>query len=500
MRRILPAFFLLFSVQAFTQVRDLETKVYDLFVFNSGKFLTGQQDGRYHPAQKLFPFSRRVEVSANYHDLYREWGRENEISFSQSTAGMKADIPFGRGQTFFSSSVSGYMHRNVSSYSGKHNEVELSDNLRDGYTVQGDIAMKGDRDKTGVRVQYSDGTGNIFMNVRQYPTSTSSSTANSYFYDLLEPAFGKTMSFNLSGGEVDYSLEYIRLLSSYFSLGINYYQEIDNYHTGIDYYSRVEQIAGPKKLDGTLHRNRYTLGLTGEYTLADITVRSSVGYSVPYNRLRLEQNTSVQENNVNLEIFHLSSGEMKGEGVCFGAGLMYRFAEDIKAGLSYRFFRNRYSGYLDASTPVLGYELLPIAHQLDAGFTDAMKNHILTFVFNHYVSYFWLYSCEIEYMYSDNTIHDRYDIMAEFGIGSSKEDGMEHIVLHIFKLDLSTVMNVTTNVGIRLSYNQYIPIVKNLTPKVDMGGPPSPGGEQTTTHKKTWGGTLVGLSLIYQVH
>jgi hypothetical protein len=497
-RKIVMCGLFVFSYKsALCQIRDFETKFYDLFIFSSNSFLVGDEDLRYHPARIICPPSYFIEMNMNYHDVYRAWtvNNDNNNAIYQYDLGLETIIPLN----FFRNNCC--LNLNIqrqtlsSAYNSEYKESELSGNNFETYSFNSAFLFDGTPNKVGVRMNYATGTNRVNLKINQYPEDTTNALLNKYFYDLLEPAFGNDIKFDVTGNEINYALEYSRAVNASFNFGFNFYQEIQNYDAGINYYSNVEKIEGFKNPSSLFHSNRYTLGFSCEYKTNKFILRSLVTYSVPYYRLTVNQDRSLKNNNVNLEILNLTEGSCNGKGNSVGVGISYLLQQNISANISYTYIRNTYSGNLRASTPVLGFEIIPIAHQLSLGFDDTMNNNLFSFEFNHGIYSIWNYSIGIEYLTSDNSIRYNYKILTEFGIGDTKEETNERIVVGLYKIDIKTSIAITKYFGLKLLCNQYIPVIKRSNNEGNTSGQTFLSSE--TNNKHTWGGSIYSFSLFY---
>jgi len=482
-------------------MRDVETRSWDLFVFSSDRFLVLDEDIRYHPARIATSSDYVMTMKMNYHDVYREWvGNDpNDKTLYQYDVGLEVEAPM----TLFSNNANvrlGFLRQTFSSmYTGEHHEAAFTGATPGTYSFGGALMFDGTPDKAGLRINYTTGTNRALINISQYPQDNTDPLLNTYFYDLLEPAFGNEIRSDVTEHEVSYALEYNRTITPSLNVGLNFYHEIDNDDFRINYYSSVQRITGSKTLDGSLLFKRYTLGCSCEYRFDRFILRSLATYSIPRYQLAIDQNHSLQSNNVTLEILHLSDGSCDGKGAGIGAGFSYCLKEGMSAGLSCTFIRNSYSGALNGSTPVLGFAILPIAHQLKTDFDDRMANALFSFVFNHEVSSRWKYSIGGEYLTSGNSIHYNYKILTEFGIGNTKEDNSAFWVVNIYKLDITSTVHITDKLGATVLFEQYIPVITN---SANEGGSvnPSPSVETRTLETHHWGGSVYHLAFFWKFH
>jgi|GEM_PF-3332222 len=497
MKKLILCLFLLYCESVFCQVQDVETKFYDLFVFSSSNFLIGKEDLRYHPARESLTSNYSMNLEMNYHDLYREWsGGINDKTNYQYDVGLEAKIPFNLFEKNFGLNLDFKKQTFSSIYNSDNNGAKYTGSDWGSYSLNSSLLYDDTSGKLGIRFKYTTGSNSSNLRINQYPEDNTDVLANKYFYSLLEPAFGNDIGFRLTGNEINYALEYNREINSSLNLGFDFYQEINNYDAGINYYSSVEKIEGEKKLSGVLRYNRYTFGLSCEYKLDKFTIRYSAAYSTPLYKLNVNQENLLRQDNVNLEITNLSNGNCNGNGTSAGVGVSYLFNEKISAALSYTLIGNNYTGNLKASTPVLGFEIFPIAHQLNLDFSDLMKNNLFSFEFNQEVNYLWSYSVGIDYLTSNNTIIYNYKILTEFGIGNNKEDETDKLVVDIYKINLETVLNITQSIAVKLLFDQYIPVIQKRG-AANIPVQQSPPVSNNQPNKSNWGGSIYSLSIIY---
>ncbi len=479
------------------QVRNIETKIYELFIFSSDKFLIGKEDLKYHPSREIINSGKTVGLNMNYNDIYREWDANKNYNRSnlQYGIGMNAGTPFVLFKKKFYFNLDFERNTFSSEIDSKHNELSFSLKNLNTYYIDGLLLLNGGPDKFGLKFGYGRNSGRADLSIYQFPESNHNQSLNKYFYSLLEQAFGRNIIYSQAGNEINYTLEYCRTINSVFNFGLNFYREVNNYNAEINYNSKVENIEGPKKLNGLYEFSRYNVGLTVKYKLGESEFRYLMTASQPEFGLNLKQNSLIEKNNVNLEISKLGDGNCDGKGICFGIGVGNRLSEKISMDLSGMIIKNNYSGNLFASTPVLGFEILPITHQLNLNFTDDMKNYLLSFAFNHSVTDGFKYNLCINYLISNNDVTYQYKVLSEFGLGNNTETGNEFIKVNLFKIDITSSVNISNSLSIKFIFNQYIPFI-NKRGNQDVIPSQQPI-EPVKTKTNKWGGSVFNLSLIY---
>ncbi len=456
----------------------------------------GKEDLRYHPARRNDSCSYAIKLTSNYHDIYREWIGDNNSKLNyQYDLGLNIKFPV----ELFKKNISvdlDLQREGLSSLMNNDNdETEFSGKRWGVYSLKSNFLLDERTNKIGLGVKYLYSNNDACLTMNKYPEDKSDALVNKYYYSLLPTAFGKDINYNLKGYEISYALEYYKVVNSSFNIGFNLYQEINNYDAGVNYYSSVEKLKGEKNLSGNIIYDRYTFGFSCEYSLDKFIFRNLTSYSVPEYKLKINQDHLLQKNNVNLEISKLGDGKYTGKSFSTGIGISYSFSNDISADLSYMIIFNKYTGDLFISTPVLGYEILPIAHQVDSDFDDNMRNHLLSFAFNHNVNSTWNYSLGLEYLSSNNNIKYNYKILTEFGFGNTREEKSETLLGDIFRINLRNVLNITDSISLKLSFEQYIPILKKKEGQEETAQ--QPATETIKSSKKSWGGSIYSLTLIY---
>lgn len=498
MRKFIFFMFLFYCRFLYGQLPDIETKLYDLFDFSGSSFLTGSEDLRYHPALKSFSSLYSMNLKMNYHDIYREWSADNNYkSSSQYDMGIETRFPFEFFSESFNVNIEILKQNLYSALNDKNNEIHFRNNNSSNYSINSGILWDDGRDKAGLRLKYTSGVNGVLINVNSFPSDESDEMLNKYFYHLLEPAFGNNINMNLRGNEFNYAFEYTRSIIKDLKLGINFYQDNNNQNIGINYYGSVVKIEGPKYLDGFLQLKSYVIGLSAEYRLGGFILRTLASHSAPEYKISLSQNNSIVRNNVNLEIKDLVKGNLEGNGNAAGLGISYEIKDGMNSSLGYTFIENVYSGILHASTPVLGYEILPIAHQVNLGFSDIMENNLFSLRFNHKVSRIWDYSVSLEYLISQNDINYNYMILTEFGFGNDKENQNTARTIYFYRINLDTKLAVTEEIAVKILFSQLVPVIKKENIGENVTGQPPQPGQPVSSKINNWGGAVYGLSLVY---
>jgi hypothetical protein len=435
----------------------------------------------------------------NFHDIFREWTDNNAYDKNnyQYNFGVKLEMPlFILNKKIFA--TMDFQRQTVSSHINNNDDFNISAGRMVSYSLNSSFLLNDDLNKYGIRIKYSGSNNTAGLVVNNYPEDKSNMLASKYFYDLLEPAFGHDINFYFSGNDIGYAFEYCRTVTPSFNAGINVCQEIYNYNPGINYFSSVEKISGEKRLDGLLYFNRFTLGLSSEYKITNFIFRSSISYSIPYFKLNINQQNPVSSDNIILEILNLANGTCNGHSITGGAGVSYQIKESMSADFGMMLFGNNYSGNIKLSSPVLGYEIIPIVHQLNFNFDDNMKNYLFTLCFNHKANNYWNYSIGIDYLHSINDINYNYKVMTEFGIGHGFNQDNYNLILDIYKLNLNATFNIINNVAIKLSFNQYIPVVYTNNNDENKVRQPAQSTSGTASQiVNNWGGSIYGLAIKY---
>lgn len=480
------------------QMLDVETKLYDLFAPVGCSYISSRYDSRYHPAVDTLSGVRSINMHMSYHDIYREQASGNGGSKKNSmyNTGLESEFPLKVFQNNFKLNLQFRRNTFSSFYNSKNNEAVFTGTDWNTYTAAAGLLFDDDANKFGITLKYSAGNYDADLKINDYSGTGTNLLADRYFYDLLEPAFGNDIRFKIRANGFNYALEYIREVSRYINLGIYLYQEINNYKSDIKYYGSVETLEGEKVLTDLFEYNRYVFGLTLEYKIGDFVFRSAPAYSIPDYRLNINQDRLMSKNNVCLEISNLSKGYINGAGTTVGLGVLYKMGKSIFADISYSWIRNHYTAELAAGTPVLGFEILPIAHQLRSSFNDKMINNLFSLGFNHNIGNRWGYSVNIEYLNSYNKVDLFYKILTEFGFDNSSELQKTDWNIEIYKIDLQTHLFITENIGIKILFAQYIPVLKSKDSNPGINEAPA-GREAGNSKGQSRGGSTYSVSLIY---
>jgi len=498
MKNIFVAIFLTYCKLILCQIQNIEENLYDLFVFDSNKFLTGKEDLRYHPARLNTSQNYLINTNMRYHDIYREWTvNKNKTKNYQYDFEIMSRIPI----TLFTKKLNLYADFGSQTFSSfyrsENNGTEFNVKTLKTYSINGGLLYDDTTYKIGLRIKYSHGVSDPEFQVNLFPEDKEDALLNKYFYNLLEPSFGKNIYFNIKENEINYAFEYYTTLYPYLNIGFNLYREINDHDIKINYYSSVEKIEGKKHLNGLIKSDRYSAGFSSEFIFNKLKLRFLTNYSIPKYGLSIDQDDIVRKNDVDLEISNLTDSYCDGKGTNFGVGATFALNNKISINISYTRSFNDYSGKLNSSTPVLGFEIIPIAHQLNIAFDDYMKNYQLVFEFYHIINNMWNYSFNFEYLNSTNNIKYDYKILTLFGIGNSKEQETDLISAELFKIDLKTIFKITDYLAVKLEFEQYVPIITNNDKKENITGNNEPANEQNNLYKKKWGGSIYNISLMF---
>ncbi len=498
--KILFIVFVLFApVAGYGQIRSFERAYSDVFTIYNNNFLLGEEDLECHPSRIHNTSEYQIDMNSRFHDIYRERVGDRTTSLSQFDVGIDAKVPLSYfNKNFFLQTTieeEHFSYRRNSSYRGiDYTGIDLQT-----ISFKNILLFQGESDNIGFIVAFNNGTKSSNVTINEYPSPQGGGMEDTYFYNLLEPAFGKYISFELERYIFEFGIEYTRDIDTNLNIGFQLHRTLNDYPVGIQYLSRVEQIGGEKQLDGGFRYEDYTMGGIAEYRFYPFVFRARAGISLPDLTLDIHQNTSIQSNNVNLEMLRLLEGGFKGTGYNTGLGLTAFLTDEIKASASYAFIKRGYSGQIFASTPVLGFEILPIAHQLDVTFEDNMNTDYFSLLLNHTLSETWEYSFRLEYFTSANNVLYTSKILTEFGIGNNKEDNKELITADCYSLGLQTRFNVMNNIGLNISFDQIIPVLNQERSGVEQTIEPPPASGQNELETSKWGGSLYSISLYYHL-
>ncbi|MFO7841173.1 MAG: hypothetical protein R6V48_03310 [Fidelibacterota bacterium] len=298
--------------------------------------------------------------------------------------------------------------------------------------------------------------------IREYPRSESSAY-NNYFFNLLRPTFGDTIS---CGGSLHQAAAAIQLnkkfKTGHLFLSLEYVHNLISFTESHVNTGPHEKIRGPR--ESLLFQNPFSLKYTSAWKF---DANNQLRFSYQYRNFPLNwKHTLFPDDPDTLEIIELASGSLFSHALQSG----YHFRKgnsELLLNVSGASLR----GNLSASTPVLGYifGILPISHQ---GEILGRLQYILAHIYAEHSLHAGPFSFTPRIELFAARIYSNYllDLQLEFGLEDVHENEKYIHALYIVSPGLKAELPLNSELVFTLNAEQLIPHIKTVYPEL----PPQP--------------------------
>jgi hypothetical protein len=487
--------FVFFILTLFSQSLTLETFVYQVIDPGDRQFLVKKLQEDEHPAYFPWDSSRSVSIMINYNDVYREWkGSESQYAVFQYGSKLGIRIPF-----WIKSRPSYFSMRFTNSYLSffdkvATDDVDFSFSVWPVYTFGVTLAVTAERHKYGVSFDLGRSIYESSLQLKKFPKAENDDLLNRYFYDLLEPTFGRKIDFWFSTWQYSFSGEYFYEFIKGNFIGINVSKSSMSNTTDFNYLNSTEKIAGQKFYKMPLNVDNTSLNLSNEMKIENLSIRFDAGYDFTNIETDINAQNPTKSGDIYLEFLNLGESSFKGKTFKGGLGMSWN---DVSKEISvaHTITRTRIKGNGSATTPVLGFEILPIAHRFAGLFDVDIKSSSYQLSFNHKIFSNFSYSVFADYLNTDSELFFDNEANIEFGIGNYKYTEKLVYNIKLYKLELETTINILKKWSIISRINQLIPDVEKQEKKKPVASPGPP--KKKGIRKRLRGGTFYNIGLIY---
>lgn len=415
-------------------------------VFQLIRFQFGATDIDHFTKNELLESQNSLILSLDYNDYIRQYdshrklisgaGSLNQVNYIYIRPGSRwqygLDFSLGHAKSEFNNQESVTSLTGINNYSSHQGALSVA--------VSDGIALWG----IGFKFQSID--NNIPLQINSFPVSNNPAI-NQYFLDYLEPCFGTNLVF-----EEDIKLLQPILFSSFplnksIFFTLSFSQSRYSLFQQLKYTnnSNILQLTGSRKIniEGTIITNS-----------AKLTLKSNNWHFTPHlivhdSRLNLDlKNLLPLDITLDLPDLGWLAGTRKGFDIGYSSA-NGEFAYQINFGLM------TIAADADVSTPVLGRELLPIAH----GVIAELKGQANTQHFNlsktwQHSNIFITGSLDYSHAYYDLSVNG--DAIIEFGFASVPVNAPLQYHFQIGELSIQTVYRLKQcSIGYR--FRQYLP-------------------------------------------
>jgi hypothetical protein len=477
----------------FSQVHNIEASLYGLFLPADRQFLIYPENSVQHPGWLDWDSNRTIEIGFGYNDIFREW-KDNLplISIHQSGAGIGFRYPFKwlNTRALYTAGISARYFRFKDYH--KSRDIEFNISSFPTYSITNTLVFKNTKHQFGLNIVLVRGSNNNKMTINKFPHDEDADV-NTFFFDLLEPTFGDEIFIRAINHQWALLAEYSFAISGQLKSGISIGTEAirDNYN--FSYFNSTEKISGFKKFKAPLKSDKFIATLSQQYLVHLFTFTSSFSYSTQESHFQADALNPTKSEELYLEFKKLGKSDFSKESLSAGLGTSIPLSGSIKMAATWRLVNNTFNGEADFTTPVLGFEILPIAHQFVGTYTGNTLVNFFQMNYAHQINPSFQFQILAEYLTSTAKIN--YDALAkmEFGLGENPEKDKLDYMVDIYKVALKMEFKLDQKWTI---YPNIIQIVPDIVKKKKKKTMPKPE-PKIRVKRSAWGGTFYNLVFQY---
>ncbi len=426
------------------------------------RFQFGKMDIDHFTKNELLEPQNSITLDLDYNDYIRQYENQRKLisgaSFSNQVNytyirpknswqyGLRVNV--GNAKSEFNNQKSTTSLTGFNYYTSRHGALSVA--VSDGIAIW------------GVGFKFQSIENNIPIQINSFPVSNNQAM-NQYFLDYIEPSFGTNLLFKENIKLLQPILFSSIPLDKSIFLAFSFSQSRHSLFQQLRYSnnSNIPQLTGSRKInfEGTIITNSAHVTLTSDkwHIAPQLVIHNS--------RLNLDvKNLLPVDNFLDLPDLGWLTGTRRGFGIgySFTNGI---FDHQINFGLM------TMSAAVDISTPVLGREILPIAHRIQGDLAgNATTQHFNLSKTWRYANVFITGNLDYSHAYYDLTIIG--DAIIEFGLTSIPVEAPLQFHLHLAELSVQTVYKLK-QYSIGYQFRQHLPYLKrvddgpiNFKPKV----------------------------------
>ncbi len=478
-----------------SQIHNPESFIKHILQPTDYYYLNDKIDLNEHPAKFTIDSVYHINSNFTYHDIYREWLNDKLIlSADQYDANTTIIIPFRFREN--PSIIS--LKFNYSSFSfedhEKKDDADVSIKHWPLYAVSGMTGIRLSKHRLGLSwlAAYGETQSEIF--IKKYYHDPEDDLINRYFYDLLYPTFGQKIEFKPAYKQFEFSGEYIFSFNDQINIGLLLNKQWIRNKYQIAYFNSTSRLAGEKKLEAHLDGDIYKLHWINEFIYKPLVIRTDIGYEESSILFNLNAVNPSKSGDIYIDIRELADSSLSSEKLGAGLGVAWGIDETKDLSLSIARGKNSIHGQGEFKTPVLGFELLPIAHQFEGEFNVDINSWSYHLDWKHQLRECVGYNIHLGYIDGKGVLIYNNLAKMEFGIGTSRFKDKIQYQINMYQAGLSLSYMICKKYFLTANIEQIIPDIKER--KEEKEAMPS---EQPQKRKKRsyWGGTIYSIGLQY---
>jgi len=337
------------------------------------------------------------------------------------------------------------------------------------------------------------GSGGLALKINHFPKDAEDELLNRYFFNLIKPTVGEKIDYDIRFRQYSLFLEHrYKLLKNIYTttqLG----KGITRDALDFSYYTSTAGIRGRKNFTGPLHASRSFVSLGFQMCYKSLKFSPFLFYNQGERTYNVKAANPVKSGLIYLEFHELGKSSFNYRSSGAGIGISGILPGSVSAEGFLTLGRKELEGSADFTTPVLGFEILPIAHQFDGSYEGEMPVFMIQSQFNKSINRSVTLGLLAEFFKSELDLKYHTNAEMEFGIANKKQSGLKTYLVNIYKLGLISSLRISGKWSVSPKIIQILPDIKEVKKKRPSAKPPVSGKRK----KNAWGGTFYELGILY---
>jgi hypothetical protein len=476
---------ILFIGVIFSQPGTTENSLYHLLNVNDDGFLVNDFQGTEHPALTPVQENAQLSMRYDYEDLYRETGFFN---INKNRYVLNYCLPLKHFSP--ASTLSLHLARERLAFTHVQQAGEMPD-----INLSSEYGHRGKKYNLGISLGLQHMVHSNRVAINHYPDGEDDWLLNRYFYDLLQPTFGNTIDIDMTLNRIGFIGEYFYKAQGLLDIGAKFsLTQLDN-KANVRYFNSTEKLSGDKTIGTPFKNTNFSLQLMTISSIQKAQIR--LFFSLDRSRYALDlipENPS-KSGDVFIDYTNLGSCSLKRSGYSLGLGVTYPVSESIDITLGNGFSSDYWQGRGTVYTPVLGFEILPIAHYFKGTVSAGTATNHLQLQFNHQPWQRFLYRFHLGWLAAKVRPQWQGTAYMEFGIDNQQYNEQKTYNADIFVLAFSPTLKLFKKWSVHYALSQLIPLIKEGgTPPAQK---PQPSAETQPAKSKISGGRIHQFIISY---
>jgi hypothetical protein len=472
---------------AFSQPATSENTIYHLLNINDDGFLAGTFQATEHPALVSAPENTQLSVRYDYEDLYRELGLFS-VNKNRFVVDYRQPLRSLSPSSLFSLHLARERLRiNHSDQAGVLPDINLS----------GEFSYAGNRNKVGFSLGFQHMGHSNRLTIDHYQGSEDDWLLNRYFYDLLQPTFGNRIDLTMNINRFAFTGEYLHAIGDRVEVGTKLsFMQLKN-QANLSYFNSTEKLAGEKVISTPFANRNYSLQILALTAIRKTQLRFFLSLDRSRYTLELNPENPSKSGDIYIDYTDLGNCSLNRTGYGFGLGVTYPVTTGLQLTISNAFAWDSWRGEGTVYTPVLGFEILPIAHYFEGTISAATTTNHLQLNLKHQPWQRFLYHFQLGWLAAKLKPQWQGTAYMEFGIDNQNFDDHKQYTGNIFVLKLCPTVKLFQNWTMGYALSQWIPLFKEKDKPPVPALQPQPPLESLSPKSRSAGGRIHQLIITY---